>query len=134
MNTRVDYEYRDGANYRFHASVVVAGEMTDALWRRLRAACDPETEGFIAHQVGFPEVFGFLPGQHIGDPESESTGYRYDEETDHCWHSLSNGDEPWGLTHDVPTDSRTVEQVVKAFEAAKAAGWKPFDPAERFEL
>ncbi len=55
MNTRVHYEYRDGANYHFNSSIVAAGEMTSALWTRLRRACDSGAEyGFIAHQVGFP--------------------------------------------------------------------------------
>lgn len=135
MNTEITYEYRDWANYRFHATIVVAGELTADMWARMRASCSKDTDcGFIAHQVGLPEVFGYRPGSHIYSADHVRTGYDYDEENDHCWHRFADGDENWCLTTRDPTDKRTALQLVEAFEAASNAGWKSFDPAERFGL
>ena len=133
MNTRITYEYRDGANYRFHADVVLADAMTDELWARIRAACQ-DGEMFIAHQVALPEVFGFLPGDHIYAPEFCHEGYPFEEDTDHCWHGFGPDPDVWELTGDPPTGDLTVERLVEAFESAAMAGWKVFDPAERFGL
>lgn len=132
MNTRIHYEYRDAGNNRFGGEIVVPGTMTNALWLRLKKAQDPAAEGFIAHQVGIPEVFGYLPGDHVAD-QTLADGYPYDEETDHCWHRLSDGDDAWALVTDPPTDDRTVDQVVRAFEEARKTGWKSFDPRKRFK-
>jgi hypothetical protein len=133
VNTRIIYEYRDGANYRFHSELVVAGEMTEALWARIRAACQ-DGDRFIADQVGLPEVFGFLPGDHIYAPEYAYSGYPFDQEVDHCWHHLAQDPDGWELTGDEPTGALTVELLVNAFEQAAAVGWRVFDPAERFGL
>ena len=133
MNTGIHYEYRDGSNYRFHGWFVAAGEMTDQLWARVRAAC-ADGEVFIAHQVGIPEVFGYLPGTHVYSAEHVETGFTYDEDNDHCWHRFHDDPGAWALTNDAPTDERTVEGLVAAFEAAVRTGWQVFDPAERFEL
>ncbi len=131
MNTRITYEYRDGANYRFHADIVAAGAMTDALWARIKAACE-DGERFLAHQVGLPEVFGFLPGDHIYAPEYCHEGYPFDAEADHCWHTF--GSDAWELTTDAPTGPVSVEELVNDFEQAASVGWKVFDPVERFGL
>jgi len=134
MNTRITYQYRDGANYRFHHSIVVAGIMTAELWNLILTTLDTDAErGFIAHQVGLTEVFGFVGGKHIDSEEHRDFGYEYDDQNDHCWHSFS-GEDDWELTGDPVTDKRTVEQLVEAFEATTMAGWKVFDPAERFGL
>ncbi len=134
MNTRIHYEYRDGANYRFDGSIVAAGELTPDLWRRIRGACDTGAEyGFIAHQIGFPEVFGYLPGPHISWlPLGEAPAY--DEENDHCWHRLVDDPDAWELTSDAPTDGRTITELVAAFESTAKTGWRVFDPAKRFSL
>jgi hypothetical protein len=131
VNTRITYEYRDGAGNTFPMEVVLAGAMTDALWARICAACSDGCQ-FIAEQVGLPEVFGFLPGDHIYAPEYCATGYPFDQEVDHCWHRFSEA--PWELTREEPTGDLTVALLVNAFEQAAAVGWKVFDPAERFGL
>ncbi len=133
MNTRIHYQYRDGGNYRFWGSVVVSGEMTNDLWKRILRSLDPEVEGFIAHQVKFPEVFGYLSGPHIDEPGRNGRAHDYDDETDHCWHSFQERD-IWELTTDPPTDSRDVETLVTSFEEARDAGWRTFDPELRFNL
>jgi hypothetical protein len=135
MNTQITYEYRDGANYRFHNTVIFAGEMTPELWARIRATLDEEVEGgFIADQVGLPQVFGYLGGKHIDSEEHKDSGYEYDEENDHCWHRFADDSEAWELTEQPPTDGRTVQELVGVFEGAALKGWKVFDPAERFGL
>lgn len=58
MNTRLTYEYRDGGCNRFFTDVVLAGEMTDRRWTRIRGICN-DGDQFIAHQVGLREVFSF---------------------------------------------------------------------------
>jgi hypothetical protein len=134
VNTRIHYEYRDGANYHFHGSIVVAGEMTPRLWARIGTACDSGTDrGFIAHQVGIPEVFGYLPGPHINWlPSGEAP--EYDEDIDHCWHRLVDDPNAWELTTDAPTDKRSVLEIATAFEEVAKKGWRFFDPAGRFGL
>ena len=132
MNTRILYEYRDAANFRFHGSVTLAGEMTPALWVRIRAACE-DGEFFVAHQVGLPELFAAQPGRHVADPDYSATGYPYHDDLDHCWHRWPDDPHTWSLTTDAPTDPRTVEEFVRDVEAAFKAGWEVFDPAERLE-
>jgi hypothetical protein len=122
MNTKLWYEYRDGANWRFPGAVVVEGEMTPDLWARLRAACE-EGEYFFARQVGLAERFAYVAGPHIADPSLQETGYPYDVDLDHCWHRIADDPGAWELTDDQPTDGRTVEEVVLAFEQARHAGW-----------
>src|SRR5437867_2519211 len=112
MNTEIRYEYRDAGNYRFHGSIIVAGKMTDALWQRMLSSQDSGAEGFIAHQVRIPEVFGFLPGPHIQESGYRGTGFPYDEEDDHCWHRLADGEEPWKVVEQKRTDRRSVLQLV----------------------
>jgi len=132
VNTRISYEYRDGGNNRFDADMVLGGTMTEELWRRITAACH-EGDQFIAGQVGLPEVFGFLPGDHIYAPEYCCTGYPFDDAVDHCWHRFPR-EGAWESTRESPTGALTVGELVNAFEQAAALGWKVFDPAERFGL
>jgi hypothetical protein len=132
VNTRIRYEYRDGANYRFPGEVVIGGPMTSSAWESIRTACDHDTEGgFIAHQVRFPEVFGFLPGPHVRSAEHAATGYPFDPDNDHCWHHFV-AETPWELTTARATVPVSVKYLVQAFELAKRSGWRVFDPAERF--
>jgi hypothetical protein len=132
VNTRITYEYRDGGNNRFWTDLILVGAMTQESWERIRAACH-DGDQFIAEQVGLPDVFGFLPGDHIYAPEYCSTGYPFDQEVDHCWHRLP-AEDPWELTREEPTGDLTVALLVNGFEQAAAVGWKVFDPAERFGL
>jgi len=135
MNTRITYEYRDGANYHFHSSVVLAGEMTPELWARILATLNKEVDGgFIAHQVGLPEVFGYIGGKHIDSVEHRDSGYEYDKDNDHCWHRFTQDPDVWELVDQPPTGKRDVEELVTEFEAAARSRWRVFDPVERFGL
>ncbi len=129
MNTLVSYEYRDGSNYHWHGSLVLSGEMSAGLWKRIRSACH-DGEFFIAHQVGLSEVFGYTPGPHQ-DVEHRQTGYPYDEEDDHCWHRFPDDPRAWEVTNHMATDPRDVRGLGRIFEASKGR-WQVFDPAERF--
>lgn len=130
MNTRINYEYTDGANYHFRGSLVVKGRMTKALWARILKSCN-EGDLFIADQVGFPEVFGFLPGKHINEEEKRETGYPYDDE-DGCWHRFDCSGVTWRITKARWEQIRSVEEVASSFEKAAREGWRVFDPADRF--
>lgn len=126
MNTRIHYEYRDGSNYHWHGSIVVAGELTPDHWSRVRASCE-SAEFFIADQVGFPEVFGYKPGPHQS-ADRRDTGYCYDPDEDHCWHRFPDDAQAWELTADEPTAPYDATQLVTVFEAIAAYGWRPFNP------
>jgi hypothetical protein len=122
------YEYRDKAGHVFAANIVLAGEMTDGLWQRMKRATDAGSGRFIAHQVRLPEVFAYLPGDHIRDPVFPD-GYPYDPANDHCWHTLHR--DAWQLTDEEPAEERTVEELVTEFDQCRQR-WQPFDPAIRF--
>jgi hypothetical protein len=71
-NTRIDYLYRDRSNYKQHASVVLAGELSarevDDIGATLR-----DGELFIPAQVGLPELQDRFPAW---------------TDDDHVWHEL----------------------------------------------
>jgi hypothetical protein len=110
VNTRFEYLYRDGSNYKQWGGIVFRGTCDAALHNRLVAALE-RTEFFIAHQARLPEVF-FKDGPPWAD--------------DHCWHELSEisdstdaADDPLG---------RTIVEFVLEVESASLSGWIVFDP------
>jgi hypothetical protein len=109
MNTRFEYLYRDGSNYKQWGSVTFRGAADSALLRRLSAACD--SDGFfIAHQVRLPELF------FAGDvPDAD----------DHCFHEMA----AVGATEEAANDAfgRTVDEFAAEMERAAKAGWAAFD-------
>jgi hypothetical protein len=111
-NTEFRYMYRDGANYKFGGRIVVRGTITDDLKRRLQSSLD-DGANFIARQVGIPDVFPW----ETGDGE-------YDDEVDHSWHEFNAVER----TNEAATDSRSVSELVAAFEAQKQAGWRCYEP------
>lgn len=106
MNTEISVMYRDGYNYKQHGYVVVAG-YDESLVARLRDSLD-EDEYFIPEEVGFPNLLDYWESHY--------------EDADHVWHEVE-GIEP--VEYKV-NDSRTLEEVVVAFETAAAKGW-PLD-------
>lgn len=113
MNTRFEYQYRDGSNYKSWGEVIFAGRPTDELSRRLMRSLDG-WELFIADQVRVPEVFFRHRGLYVDD---------------HCWHELVEISE----TPFPPTDilGRTFENFVHEMEMASATGWRVFDRFDR---
>lgn len=69
MNTQLNYFYRDGCDYKVYNTCVIEGEMTDALFERIRASLY-DGEYFTPDLVG-------LPGQTMVD-----LGYTFDPEID----------------------------------------------------
>jgi hypothetical protein len=113
MNTRVEYLYRDGSNYKQWAAVVFRGACDESLTRRLFASLDRE-EVFIAHQVRLPELF------FAGRPLYAD---------DHCWHEMAEVT----ATSTLPDDAfdRTIREFVAELERASTNGWAVFDRLER---
>src|SRR4051812_31499004 len=113
MNTRVEYLYRDGSNYKQWRAVVFRGACDESSARRLFAALDRE-EFFIAHQVRLPELF-FADRPLYAD--------------DHCWHEMAEVT----VTSVAPDDllDRTIEEFVTEMERASTERWAVFDRSER---
>src|SRR6476646_9926556 len=98
MNTRVEYLYRDGSNYKQWGAVVFRGGCDETLLPRLFAALDGG-ELFIAHQVRLPELF-FTDRPRYAD--------------EHCWHELAEA----ATSSEAPDDllNRTFEEFVVEVE------------------
>ena len=113
MNTRVEYLYRDGSNYKQWGVVVFRGVCDATLSRRLFETLD-HGEFFIANQVRLPELF-FTDRPLYAD--------------DHCWHEMAEVI----ATSAVPDDplDRTIEEFVKEVEGASRVGWVVFDRSEQ---
>lgn len=98
-NTKINFLYRDGSNYKKNNSVVIAGAFTDNEINQIHDCLDGGGY-FIPEQIGFPvERFGRIT------------------EDDHCWCELTAYDfEP---TEDAPTVKMSTDDVLKAFLSAK---------------
>ena len=100
MNTRVNY-FNDASfgDRLYGPHVIVRGSATPEHEARIRRTLG-EWDGFIAAQVGLPDAFHWLiwKGPIAG--------------LSHPWHTFV-GLEP---TADMPTDPRTVEELVRDFE------------------
>lgn len=131
MNTKFEYMYRDGANWKNNGSVVFAGGITPEIKARFEALLEPGDQ-FIADQLGIPEVFQWNPNANydpLDPPVGLGPGQYVINEDDHCFHEFIGIEE---VTNDVvPTDSRTFAQFVEDLAVAKKAGWKVFDPMDR---
>lgn len=112
MNTEVSYLYRDGSNYKSSGEVVFTGTLPEDVRQRMM----DEGEVFLAHSVRVPEVFLY------------QQGYRYDEDSDHCYHEIFGVEN----TDKEPDDefNRTAEEFAKEFFAKKDEG--VFDPRGRW--
>jgi hypothetical protein len=113
MNTRVEYLYRDGSNYKQWGAVVFRGECDTSLAGRLFATLD-RGEFFIAHQVRLPELF-FADRPLYAD--------------DHCWHEMGEVTTTSAAADDLL--GRTIEEFVTEMERASTEGWAVFDRSER---
>ena len=101
-NTKINYLYRDGANYKTPNSVIIKGEVTKEQINGILSCCS--WEYFIPEQVGLPADRG--------------EDYReLDPEYDHCWFELY--EDGFELVDKSPTENITVEELVKAFQKSK---------------
>jgi hypothetical protein len=99
MNTRFEYRYRDGENYKKFGEVVIKGEFTlEQLQPHLY-----EGDFFVPSEIGLEDL--------------QEHPY---QDYDHVWHELDSA-EP---TEDEPTVELTAEEIVSRFSAAGAVEWK----------
>lgn len=100
MNTRIEYLYRDGSNYKVHNECVIEGELTEPQ-QDIILACRDDDIYFIPSDVGLPEV------------RFDS----WDEQYDHDWFELY--DYAFSSTDANPDVHITAAELVEAFLAHK---------------
>lgn len=105
-NTRIDYLYRDGANWKQHNECVVAGVIDETGVAAIVASLD-EDKYFIPRAVGLPE-----------------TRFPTWNEDDHSYFELDAAG--FGPTDEEPTVDVDAETLVARFKAA-AGHWKDFE-------
>ena len=99
MNTRFEYMYRDGGNYKQFNEVVIKGEFS---LEQLRPHLY-NGDFFVPSEVGLEDL----------------QEYPY-QDYDHVWHELDSA-EP---TEDEPTVEISAEEIVSRFSAAGAVKWE----------
>ena len=100
MNTKINYMYRDAANYKIHCEEVVKGEIDEKVCEEILE--DMDCEPFYPTNIGFRA------------PTFVSQGYKpYDDDPD-C-HELYDLE----LTDEEPTVGMTAEEFVEAFRSGK---------------
>ena len=104
MNTKINYLYRDGANYKAHNEYIVLGEITKEQITRIIKTLTMG-DSFIPEQIGLP----------INRPSEELTS------DDHCYCELSA--ECFELTDEEAFEDITCEELVQRFEKAAKDGW-----------
>lgn len=110
MNTKLEYLYRDAANYKEYGEVVFAGEATEEQLRRLEAALI-SGELLVADQVGLPDLAPWLRGENV-----------YDDELDHPFHEIIWP--PTATTQAPDQPAVTFEAFLRRVEARARAGWR----------
>lgn len=99
MNTRFEYLYRDGENYKQYNEVVIEGE-------------------FTLEQLQPHLYWGqfFMPSE-VGLEDLQQHPYR---DCDHVWHELCSAEPTW----DEPTIELNAGEIVSRFCAAAAVEWE----------
>ena len=97
MNTRIEYMYRDAANYKQNGHWIITGPATEEQVERLRTGCLNDGDGafFIPDLVGIPPLQG-----------------DWDDEIDHNYHTLDD----ILPTDENADDTRTIEELINDFE------------------
>lgn len=93
MNTKIDYLYRDGSNYKMPNHQIVEGVLTDCQIKEIMASCD-DGEYFVPRQVGLPE---------------ERFGEVCDD--DHAWFEMQR----ISIVDEKPTVDLTAEELYQNF-------------------
>lgn len=104
-NTRIDYLYRDADNYKRNNTVIVRGEITEALKQAIMNSLFDGDGHFIPEQLD-------LPIKRPGDTLTSA---------DHCFCELTADD--FTLTDEAPTDPRTISNLATDFVQAAYDGW-----------
>ena len=106
MNTKINYLYCDGGNYKRRQEAIVAGIFTK--------------DDRVIIQNALDDGLWFIPEQ-IGLSCDRFSEYETDE-YDHCFCELEI-DNDFEETEDPPTVDMTAEDITKAFSLALANGW-----------
>lgn len=103
--------YRDGDNYKRHATITVGGEFTAEQIVSLRATLD-QGEFYAPKNVGLP---------HLLDESDWSAG-----DADHCWHELDldAAAEVRPARDGELLDFNTPAAMIAKFAKASTAGWR----------
>jgi len=111
-HTLLSYRYRDASNYKAHGAVLLSGEPTPELRRRLQASLI-DGEHFIPEKVGLPSLREQLYQHSDGDPADD----------DHLLHEFVDLRE--ALPAEVASQPLTgdLTGLVARFEATARRGW-----------
>ena len=111
MNTKINYLYRDGSNYKQPNECVIRGEITPEQIERVMGSLEGG-EYFVPEKVGLPEI-------------------RFEKinEDDHIWFELSAGG--FSKTEEAPDIDMTVEELVDTF-CEQAGRWEEGVDLSRF--
>lgn len=99
MNTRIEYMYRDGSNYKTYGVAVLEGMVPIEEVRLVTSV-----EYFLPEQVGLETL-------------QEQWDSHYED--DHIWHELCELE----YTEQAPTVELTAAEFVARWKAAVEAGW-----------
>lgn len=111
-NTRINYLYRDGSNYKIWTSVVVRGRLSQQDCAQIISCCEDGTY-FIPYQVGLPE-----------------NRFETVTDDDHVWFELDK--ESFEPTVDTPTATVTAQELTALFRQRKGA-WDIDDATEHLQ-
>lgn len=117
MNTKIEYLYRSGANYKWAGEVILPGVPVCRMATyeaALRGTCETD-DHFIASQVGLPSCFPWETGHAA-----------YEDDEDHCYHEFASA----VATDESPTLDIEPSAMLARFQSAHKEGWEAFDPAE----
>lgn len=109
-NTRVEFMYRDGSNYKYHGDIVVEGELK---WSDLVQFLDDDGKDKDENEGKFcPEDVGI---EHPGLAVNGFPG-----QDDHAWVEIDSG--CLTPTNQNPTNG-TAAELLELFRLASEAGW-----------
>ena len=113
-HTLLSYLYRDASNYKAHGAILLSGEATSDLHRRLRESLI-DGEYFIPEKVGVPSVREKLYGYSEGHSTAD----------DHLLHELIEMRPATRQEVESMTPVAEVEEFVMRFEGKKrdGTGW-----------
>lgn len=117
MNTRINYQYRDAANYKVPNEAVVAGEISEPDRQFIFESCLEEGEYFIPSKIGMPER------------TMVDEGFEPDDDLDHPYFELQD----FETTEEPPTVEMTAEQLVAGFKMFAGKNWEKFDAGKEIK-
>ena len=115
MNTKIEYHYTDGDNFKTHGEIVFMGEPSMGIdgAKQIIMSCLTDDNSFIPEQINM-----------------DSYRYTVDMDRDHCWHMFDD----ITLTEEHATDisGRATDEVIAEMEKAGKEGWEEYDILQRY--